>query len=263
LGHSAAEGVITEMRAGNNVFALAALVVGAIALGSVLAIVAERPAARQAPVTVAVETPQPPARPRYDYDRLRQKITYGRATLADARRAMTDPDPVSLSNSIHAFYTMRRHRGVVHLLDGMWELDEEKYPELAWDLIAKPPARIALASTLNRIRIVKAAPYQQYIRLHKGDKHEFIRAQVVVALGFNGDPVDLPYLREMSDGDNHYVAQSAITALSLFGGNRARDILIELAERHQGTPRGNLMIEMLRQAYHWPPPSVARTTPEQ
>ena len=58
----------------------------------------------------------------------------------------------------------------------------------------------------------------------------------------------------MSDGDNHYVAQSAITGLSLFGGERARDVLIELAEKHRGTPRGDLMVEMLRKAYRWSPP---------
>ncbi len=234
----------------NYAIALIGIAVSAVVLGAVLAIIGERRAA----APVSIETPQPKEKPRYDYDKLRQRITYGRATLADARRAMTDPDPVSLSNSIHAFYIMRRHRPVVHLLNGMWALNEEKYPELAWDQIAKPPARIALASTLNRIRIVKTEPYQQYIRLHKNAAHEFIRAQVSVALGFNGDAVDLPYLKAMSSGDNHYVAQSAITALSVFGGERARDILIELAEKYRGTPRGDLMTEMLRSAYRWPPP---------
>jgi HEAT repeat protein len=191
---------------------------------------------------------------------LRQKITYGQATLADARRAMTDPDPVSLSNTIHAFYAMRMHRGVIHLLNGMWQIDELKYPELSWPLIAEPPARIALASTINRIRIVNTEAYQSYIRAHKNDDHEFNRAQVAVALGFNGDPDDLPYLRAMSDGDNHSVAQSAITGLSVFGGKRARNVLIELAEKHRGSARGDLMTEMLRRAYRWPPkprPEVA------
>ncbi|HJP36499.1 MAG TPA: hypothetical protein QF901_10965, partial [Gammaproteobacteria bacterium] len=223
------------------------IAVGAVALGSVLANVRQRSVPPLAVPTAA-------AVPNYDYDKLRQKITYGRATLADARRAMTDQDPASLSNSIHAFYVMRRHRGVVHLLKGMWELNEAKYPELSWALIAKPPARIALASTLNRIQIVETEPYQQYIRSYKNAEHEFIRAQVAVALGFNGDPVDLSYLKLMSDGDNHYVAQSAITGLSLFGGERARDVLIELAEKHRGTPRGDLMVEMLRKAYRWSPP---------
>lgn len=236
---------------------LLVLIAGAIALGSVLAVVKQQhfAAPGSAVSSKAVQAATRPAtEPLYDYDGLRQKITHGRATLADARRAMTDSDPVSLSNTIHAFYVMRRHRGVVYLLDGMWALDKEKYPELAWEQIAKPPARLALASTLNRIRIVKTDAFRDYIRLHKDDEHEFIRAQVAVALGFNGHPDDLPYLKAMSDGDNHYVAQSAITGLSLFGGNRARDILIELAQKHQGTSRGDLMVEMLRKAYRWPPP---------
>ena len=145
---------------------------------------------------------------------------------------------------------MRWHRGVVHLLTGMWSLDKQKYPELAWDLIAKPPVRIAIASTINRMKIVKTEPYQDYIRSHQQDPHEFNRAQVAVGLGFNGDPRDLPYLREMADGDNHYVAQSAITALSIFGGDKARDVLVELAQKHAGLPRGDLMRDLLKQAYN-------------
>ena len=74
------------------------------------------------------------------------------------------------------------------------------------------------------------------------------------ALGFNAHLDDLPYLEAMSDGDNHYVAQSAITGLSLFGGKQARNILIKLANKYRGTSRGDLMTEMLRQAYRWPPP---------
>jgi hypothetical protein len=191
--------------------------------------------------------------PLYDYNRLRHAITTGQATLADARRAMTDTTPASLSNSIHAFYSMRRHRGVIHLLNGMWTLDKEKYPELAWDLIAKPPARIALASTINRNKIIGTDAQKDYIREHKNDDHEFIRAQVAVALGFNGDLADLPYLESMADGDNHYVAQSAITGLSLFGGEKARDILIKLSRKHAGTSRGDLMSQMLKQVFHWSP----------
>ncbi len=233
-----------------------ALIAGAVALAAVFANALEQPripprgaesvaAVAPAPVTPAAQ---------YDYNRLRQKITYGRATLADARRALTDPDPVSLANTIHALYTMRQHRGVIHLLDGMWAIDEAKFPELAWESIAQPPARIALASTLNRIRIVRTEIYIDYVRAHKDDAHEFNRAQVAVALGFNGHLDDLSYLEAMSDGDNHYVAQSAITGLSLFGGKQARNILIKLAEKYRGTSRGDLMAEMLRQAYRWPPP---------
>ena len=130
---------------------------------------------------------------------------------------------------------------------------EEKYPELAWDLIAKRPARIALASTLNRVRIIKTEPQLEFIRSHRDDPHEFNRAQVAIALGYNGDPQDLQYLRVMGDGVNHYVAQSAVTALSLFGGEQARRALSELEEKHRGNPRGVLISQLLREAYDWPP----------
>lgn len=241
----------------SHLVAFVVIVGGGIALASVLGSVKElAPVPVEAPaatVDVEQQATQKTVEPLYDYNRLRKNITAGRATLADARRAMTDTDPVSLSNSIHASYTMRRHRGVVNLLDGMWELKQEKYPELAWKLIAKPPARIAIANVINRARIVKTEPYVEYIRSFKDAEHEFIRAQVSIALGFNGELADLPYLKEMSDGDNHYVAQSAITALTLFGSNEARDVLIELADKHAGTPRGELMTQLLRKVYQWSP----------
>lgn len=191
--------------------------------------------------------------PAYDYVELRRVIIYGQAKLGEVRRALTENDPAALSNTVHALYAMRWHRGVVHLLNGMWLLDKEKYPELAWELIAKPPVRIAIASTINRVKIVKTEPYQNYMRAHQHSLHEFNRAQVSVGLGFNGDPQDLPYLREMADGENHYVAQSAITALSIFSGEKARDVLDELAQKHSDSPRGDLMRDLLKQAYDWPP----------
>ncbi len=240
------------------------IIAGAVALTGVLAAAMELspPSSPDVAPAAVVSPPAVSPGPQYDYVKLRQKITYGRATLADARRAMTDPDPISLSNTIHALYTMRQHRGVIHLLDGMWTIDEAKYPDLSWEHIARPPARIALASTLNRIRIVRTEIYIDYVRAHKNDPHEFNRAQVAVALGFNGHLDDLAYLEAKSDGDNHYVAQSAITGLSLFGGKRARNILIKLAEKYRGTSRGDLMKEMLRQAYRWPPLNSAPAATE-
>jgi len=203
------------------------------------------------------EIEKPHARaPLYDYKGLRHDVMTGRGSLADARRLMTDRDPASLSNSIHSFYTMRRHRGVIHLLDGMWNLKKEKYPEIAWNAIAKAPARIALASTINRISVVGTDEQKKYIREHQTHKHEFVRAQVAVALGFNGEAIDLPVLQAMCDGENHYVAQSAITGLSLFGGEKAQNILIEMGEKHSGSPRGDLIYKMLKRAYEWSPDSV-------
>ncbi len=192
-----------------------------------------------------------------NYRYLQSKIAYGQATLAETRKALADPDPYSLSNTVHALFSMRWQRGTIHLLNAMWAMDREKYPGLAWDLIAEPPVRIALASTINRIRIVHTEEYQAYIRAFKDDPEEFNRAQVSVALGYNGATGDLPYLQAMANGENHYVAQSAITALSVFGGDQARDILIKLLERHHDTPRGDLMQQMLKKAYHWPPKKPA------
>lgn len=195
--------------------------------------------------------PSRPA-PTYDYNLLRKKISYGKATLADVRKALTDPDTAGLTNTVHALYGMRWHRGVVNLLHDMWKLDREKYPELAWDKLAVAPARLALASTINRIQIVHTDEYLDYIRAHRKDEHEFHVAQVAVALGFNGDPMDIPYLQALGESDNSYIAQSAITGLALMGGDQARDALVALNDEFRDDARSKLISELLKKAYDWP-----------
>tara|TARA_R110002072_G_C7974566_1_gene535223 strand:+ start:10706 stop:11458 length:753 start_codon:yes stop_codon:yes gene_type:complete len=184
-----------------------------------------------------------------NYQNLQNIITYGRANLHEVRQALTDTDPASLSNTIHALYAMRWHRGVLHLLIGAWELDRQKYPELAWEQLAKAPARIALASTINRIKIVETDEQVNFIRSHKHDEHEFHRAQVSIALGFNGAIEDIDYLKEMANADNHYVTQSAITGLGLMGGDQARAALVDLWKQHRGTSKGDLAEDLLLKAY--------------
>lgn len=188
-----------------------------------------------------------------NYRLLQRKIIYGQATLAEVRRALTDRDIGEITNTLHALYSMRWHRGVIHLLYDMWDKKKKMYPELSWDIIDKAPARIALASTINRIQITGTGEYLDYIRSHEHDKREFKRAQVVIALGFNGDPKDVAYIKSMAAGDDTYVAQSAITALALMGHKPASDALIDLWFKYRNTPRGKLIQEVLRQAYHLTP----------
>lgn len=188
-----------------------------------------------------------------NYLLLQRKIIYGRATLAEVRQALTDRNIGEITNTLHALYSMRWHRGVIHLLYDMWDKRKKKYPELSWDIIDKAPARIALASTLNRIQVTGTEEYLAYIRSHEHDKRKFKRAQVVIALGFNGDPKDVAYIKSMAEGDDVYVAQSAITGLALMGHKPASDALIDLWFKYRHTPRGNLIQEVLRQAYNLTP----------
>jgi len=191
-----------------------------------------------------------PSRPSArQYDLLREKITFGRATLAEVRQALTEPDAAALTNTVHALFSMRWHRGVFKLLYEMWELDRSKYPELNWEEIGKAPVRIALASTLNRMQISGTKVFQFYIRSFRDHEHEFIRAQVVVALGFNGDPLDIPYMMSMANGDNDYVAQSAIAGLGLMNNNEAQQALQVLQTELDDSRRSTIVESVLRDAY--------------
>ena len=194
------------------------------------------------------EAKQRPA-PNLEIESAKKLIIYGNASIAQVRRALTEKDTAELTNTVHALFSMRWHRGVFNLLYKMWTMEVEEYPELNWKAIEKEPTRIALASTLNRIQITKTEEFQNYIRSFKEHEHEFIRAQVVVALGFNGDPVDVPYLNEMAEGDNDYVAQSAIAGLGLMNNNEAKQALIKLGTRYLDTERGAIVNGMLRDGY--------------
>ena len=199
----------------------------------------------------SAETTAPPSGQSAQTDSVElAKIASGQASLSEVRQALTDRDAGRLTNTMHALYSLRWHRGVNHLLLDMWELNQDKYPELSWDLIRDPPVRIALASTISRIKNNDIGEYLDYMRGHQYHEHEFIRAQVVIGLGLNGYKEDVAYLKSMADGDNHYVAQSAITGLALMHSNPARDALEELWFKHRGTPRQQLIGEVLRQAYN-------------
>jgi len=189
----------------------------------------------------------------FDYDELREKITFGKATFAEVRQALTEPNVVNLTNTLHALYSMRWHRAVLHLNQHIWERKREKYPELAWDLLEKIPPRIALASTINRIRIFNTEEYKAFIRSHSYSDHEFIRAQVVVALGLNGDPKDIEYLVKMVNSNNRYVVQTAITSLAMLGHENAKKAMIILEDEYRDEPRGELLRELLKYAYKWQP----------
>ena len=191
-----------------------------------------------------------PLRERTEFQDLYRLIVYGQASLRQVRMALKTEDVGELVNVIHALYSMRWHRGVNGLLQAMWRQRQDKYPDLPWQQLEKTPSRIALASTINRGKIFDTQEYKIFIRDHKYDEHEFNRAQVVIALGLNADPVDIDYLHEMADDDNVYVSQSAVTALAIMNHVRARDSLIKLANKYKDTQRGQLMIEILKKAYY-------------
>ena len=108
-------------------------------------------------------------------ERLKRELLAGQAPLSDVRLALTERNVSLLTNTLHSLYAMRWHRGVWHLLDDIWTDKRAAYPELSWDLFKKPPVRVALASTLNRMKIVDTREYQDYIRSQKDAKHEFTR----------------------------------------------------------------------------------------
>lgn len=216
--------------------------------------IATQPVDNTEPLPAQEATPRPATtRDVSEFQQLYKLIVYGQANFNQVYAALKTDDVGELVNIIHALYSMRWLRGVNNILKAMWEMDQKAYPELNWDKIKLTPVRIAIASTINRIKILDTREYKDFIRQHKYDDHEFHRAQVVVALGLNQDPVDIAYLHEMAEGDNIYVSQSAITSLALMNNEQAKESLIKLANKYKDSPRGRLVMDVLKNAYDMVP----------
>lgn len=183
--------------------------------------------------------------------KLRQQIISGNAGVVEVKEALLYPNKQELTNLMHSLFAMKWHRGVHGLLDKLWELDSESLPNLNWDLFSEPPVRIALASTINRIKAnLGGTEYRNYIRKFKYDSNSFIRAQSIVALGLNQNPNDIPYLVEMAESSDDYLIQVSISALAFMSHNQARDALKTLAKKYYNTPRGELIEDVLLKAYN-------------
>ncbi len=190
----------------------------------------------------------PPQKPP-SFRKLYDKIYSGKATLKQVTQALATKDTTQMVNAIHALYAMKWHIGVNKLLYKMWRLEVDETPDINWELIKQAPVRIALASTINRINMLKSKAFRDYIRSFKYDDNDLVRGQVLVALGLNGDPVDVPYLEEMADSNNRYLTQIGVSSLAFMGNSTAKESLISLAKKHYDTPRGKLILGVLSRAY--------------
>ncbi len=192
--------------------------------------------------------------PRREYRLLFRKMLAGAATLAETRTALTDPNLRALTNTVNALYAMAWHRGVLYLMRDIWQLNKEKYPELNWALLERPPVRLALANVINRLQTDDQNPqFLDYIRRFQQDANDFNRAQAIIALGYHGDVADIDYIRSHVDNKNPYLTQTAVTALALMQNEQARQVLLALEKEYTGQPLGTLIHDMLEEAYGQPP----------
>ena len=194
------------------------------------------------------------------FKNLYNRIYTSKASLEHVKQALRSDNPTNLVNVMHALYAMRLDSSVYNLMYDMWELNDIESINVNWKKISEPPVRIALASTINRIDGIKSRALREYIRSFKKANDEKIRGQVLVALGLNGDPIDIPYIEKMANSDNRYLTQIGISSLAFMGTGAAKRVLIKLANQYHDTPRGKLIIDVLKNAYNVVPTTAARTS---
>lgn len=203
--------------------------------------------------TVKTEVTIAEASRRAHYDGLRQTIMQSKATIPTIVEALEQPYQLGVANTLYALHKMHFFRPVHHLMDALWQNNQSKYPNVNWAAINSDNGRIALATTLMRVKVKNTEEYIQYIRTHQDSEDPQVLSQVGMALGFNADINDLPYLERLAESDTPKIAEGAITGLSTFQGNKAKRVMIGLAKKYDGTARGKFLKQMLRDFYSWPP----------
>lgn len=179
------------------------------------------------------------------------KLQFGAASLSNIVEALSyTENTIELYNFIDSLYELRTDIKVQALLLQLWERDKESLPNLAWEQISTAPVRIAVANNLNRIYAKFAEDeFSDYFRTFKYDKNLFIWSESILALGFNRDVKDIPYLVEMAQSEEHIINQSGISALAFMLRDEAKLELKRLAKKYYGTARGDFIIHVLKKGY--------------
>lgn len=204
---------------------------------------------RLAPVTVDPNTAQLPSPTLI----LQQRIREGRASIKDIKQALGVGEVGDVANALTALYSMRRNAEVRELLYALWRDERQQYADLPWERLQHPVVRTAIAAVMNRIAAGTVDELLTYLRGQAEHEDKLVRAQVALALGMTGDLQDLPLLQRYADGDNEYVAQSAILGLGYVYHKQAKEALISLHNTHQDNARGHYIAGILRDVYQWRP----------
>ncbi len=162
------------------------------------------------------------------FDDLRQAILEARATPAEVREALGDPDPMGLANTLNALYLMGNRDWVLALLHSLWRGEHGGDSDLDWDRLRQPSARVAVAHTLARLDAGTRQDCLRYIRKMLNYPEDLVQAEAAIALGFVGTDGDVPRLRELGASGRAYAAESAIKALAIRGSEEARRALLTL-----------------------------------
>lgn len=194
----------------------------------------------------------PPAQPAQGrFDALRESIRTGRGGIEEARQALAEPDAQGLVNTVLALYFLRADPRAMELAGALWRGNRAAAPGAAWDLLARPAARIAIAHTLARLAPQRAGELLPFIRAGLADPDPFAQAQAAVALAFVGDDSDVPAVEALARGGERYASEAAIKALALQGGDAAYAALMRLRPAFSGDAGRSTVLRRVM-AERWP-----------
>ena len=140
--------------------------------------------------------------------------------VTKARELLSVDDYFRLRNdSIPRLYQLAHDDNLLVFLKAVWALDREKYPGLAWGLLAQPRVRIAFATywgqylrdTTNDQKGIRETRLYAQTYLH--DPNHAVRGDAVGYLAALGNDTDIPVLVQICSTDVLEVALNAAMAI--------------------------------------------------
>lgn len=169
----------------------------------------------------------------------------GTAALPDLEAALAAREPLALANTVLQLQFACGRADVRALLADLQAGATSARPALAWDLLATPALRLALAHTVVRCDPPQRDVLLPALRAGLAERDPFAQAQAAVALAFVGDDTDVPAIAALARDGAPYASEAALKALALHGGDAAKAALIELRDRYAGDARRSTIIRQV------------------
>lgn len=145
------------------------------------------------------------------------------------RSKLRETDEQAIAQAIVQMAPMGDRQEVVQLLNAVWQESRAEYPDLNWELLAKPRARVALAQVLGSWD--RADPQFRSFILEKVDAaKDYEKVETLIALGAVALEADVPLLNGLARGPDELAATGAMSGLQVADMKQARQALTQIAD---------------------------------
>ena len=144
------------------------------------------------------------------------------------RSSLRETDEQAIVYAIVQMAPMKYRQDVVHLLNAAWQESRSDYPDLNWQLLAKPRVRVAMAQVLGSWE--RDDPqYRSFILDELNSARDMDKVETLIAFGTVAIESDIALLNTLARGPDELSATGALSGLQAADTNSARQVLTRIA----------------------------------